>query len=477
MLYSRNILLLYLIGLFVCVIFPYSIIGYIFTVITFVVAFIYFKENIYFLFIYFPIRPIITDINNGLTFVGDVIIVISFCIVLWNMRNQLKVLLNSYSYFIYFVFFLIIGSLMAYINDVSPIAIIMENRALAMMALLAVVFFSNIWDRKDLKNILSISVITAFFISLHGIIEKISARTFLVPEAWTDWNLSMINASRVYGTLANPNVLAMYLLTVFFLSFLPIMLETKFKKVLPLFQIIIFGTALLTVSRGSFLAFSFGFLLFIVLNRPWKTLLRLSLTIVISVFFIYHPANLLADYVQIESNIGEENIEEGEKPATNIPKTSFLGRLKTMLSDETIQASTEWGRIYIVLKGLEIFREHPIVGTGFGTFGDAATLSFGSPIYDEYKISDGIYTDNQYIHILVSTGIIGTLLLLIFLIQMLRKLLPSISHRERSLFLSITIVLLFSCLYYNVIEDKSFMLFYFSLLGFFHQRSRGSINA
>ena len=473
--FSRQLFIVYILLLFLCILVPYEIIAYVFIGFIAIMSLFYLKTNIYFLFVYYPIRPLISEINSGLTFLGDIVIVVCFFVLVYYERKLLKDRLSQLSYFLYFVLFLLVGSIMAILHDVSLLAIIMENRALAIMVLMTFIFISKIWDKKDFANILQLSVLIAFFISIHGIIEKVTSRTLLVPEAWTEWNLSIFNVGRVYGTLANPNVLAMYLLIVFFLSFLPLLKGTRFAKVLPIFQVIILGVALLTASRGSFLAFAVGLLVFFILTRTYKLFLKIGLVFVISLFFVYYPVNYVAD--QIQSNNLEEDVNENNEQTSTGPHSSFYERLLTMLSEETIQASTEWGRIYIVLKGLEVFKDHPLFGTGFGTFGDAATLSFSSPIYEEYQISEGIYADNQYIHILVSTGIVGTVLLIIFLVQMFRKILPTINKGERIFFISFTLVLLVSCLYYNVLEDKTFMIYYFSILGVLHARSRGLTHA
>ena len=48
--------------------------------------------------------------------------------------------------------------------------------------------------------------------------------------------------------------------------------------------------------------------------------------------------------------------------------------------------------------------DYPIIGTGFGTYGDSASLSYQSPIYEKYRITTEIYSDNQYIQIITQTG-------------------------------------------------------------------------
>src|SRR5690606_19291223 len=70
-------------------------------------------------------------------------------------------------------------------------------------------------------------------------------------------------------------------------------------------------------------------------------------------------------------------------------------RLNQTLDDKNLERMTSNGRIFYIKKGLEIFSDYPVTGAGFGTFGGAATISYGSPIYEEYGIDLSIYFENK----------------------------------------------------------------------------------
>src|SRR5690606_12678182 len=89
-------------------------------------------------------------------------------------------------------------------------------------------------------------------------------------------------------------------------------------------------------------------------------------------------------------------------------------------SEETIEMSSADGRVYYVKKAIEVFKDKPIIGHGFGTFGGAATQTYSSPIYDKYNISWDFYSDNQYIQIFAETGIAGTILMAVFVFCLIK---------------------------------------------------------
>ncbi|RPF54193.1 O-antigen ligase family protein [Aquisalibacillus elongatus] len=469
MLFSYKLLLLYLISLFAIVILPQTWLGYLIIMGMVLLSYAYLKTNIALLFIYYPLRPLLIELNSGLTFLGDVVIISSVLVILYVERHAIKSLFKKLSFFMYFFLFVLVGSVSALlVSNQAIIPILMEVRALVIMTLLVLVFTSSIWLKRDLVNILNISLIVAFIISLYGLFEKLFGKDVVFPAAWASWDLSSQNASRVYGALANPNVLAMYLLTVFALSFLPVIRLSVNQFFLRLVQFTILSTVLLTVSRGAILAFLIALMVYIIMTRSWKLIIKIGLIGVLSFLFVTYPVEYGAEYIQNDATTEQKKNKKRKKSESY----SLFERLEMMFSDSTIESSKNWGRLYIVDKGIEVFQDHPVIGTGFATFGDSATQRFPSPIYDQYDIDEDIYSDNQYIHILVSTGIVGALLLIIFLVRLCVVAWKDFYQEERRLFGLFLIVLMISCLYYNTLEDKTFMLWFYTLLGWLINPSR-----
>jgi O-antigen ligase len=150
-------------------------------------------------------------------------------------------------------------------------------------------------------------------------------------------------------------------------------------------------------------------------------------------------------------------------------------RFKNTFSDETIGQSSSSGRIFYVKKAIEVLKDHPIIGTGFGTFGGAATLAYSSPIYENYGIETDFYSDNQYILILAETGVLGMIAILL-----IGYILLTITWKNRKEFYSPLLIYLFVALIvggtvYNILENDTFMMFYFMLLGFILQPNNDNL--
>ncbi|PJN92191.1 hypothetical protein CVN76_00805 [Bacillus sp. mrc49] len=257
---------------------------------------------------------------------------------------------------------------------------------------------------------------------------------------------------------------ALYLSIQLFLSFFLFRSLKKYKVLVFLASILLAGTLLLTYSRGTMIAFGFAALIFLFWTRN-KSFLTYSLgACLLGLLLIYYPVLFASNKVELSAAVPMDNLVIGSNTASD-HEQALSGRFSEMFSDKILQQSTEWGRLYVVFKGIEIFKDHPILGTGLGTFGDSATLSFPSPIYGEYQIGERMYTDNQYIQILVQTGMLGFLAILIFIIFSFRKIATS----KKGVFGAFTACLLLAALtaglFYNILEDKTFTLFFYSCLG------------
>lgn len=103
-------------------------------------------------------------------------------------------------------------------------------------------------------------------------------------------------------------------------------------------------------------------------------------------------------------------------------------RLSALTQARTYQVNVN-GRFFSVLTALRIARANPIFGTGFGTYGSAASSSWLPPQYEVYGLAQGFYADCQYACVLAETGFPGLLLFLGFLLSAVwdnRKSLPAV---------------------------------------------------
>jgi O-antigen ligase len=445
------------------------------------------KSGLLLLFVYFPIRPFLIEMNGGFKLLGDALILFLFALTIIDYIKYKKPIprLTNYLVTIGIILFCVIGSISAFATGVELKAVIFQNRAFLITFLMIFIVGETTFTRRDIRRFAGITIIMGSLLSVHGLIEFITSRTWFVPEAWENWNLSSVNEMRVYGLTANPNVLGTYLSICLFTTLYAYHSFRKYKWVLLPAAVLMLGVLCLTYSRGSILAFGIAFILYILLTRDWKMIKMFVVSVVVGLCIIYYPANAAKTFVSQgnpdhqspSSQVDEqENENEQEQHDKNQSQSStFSNRFKEIFSDDIIQKSTEWGRLYVVFKGIDIYMEHPVIGTGFGTFGDSATLSYGSPITDEYGLPEEMYSDNQYIQFLVETGTLGTLFVLFFIIGLFVLLWKRRGQTLSPVLFSLIVAALLMALFYNVLEEKILTLYFYSILGYFLYRGRNPL--
>ncbi len=111
-------------------------------------------------------------------------------------------------------------------------------------------------------------------------------------------------------------------------------------------------------------------------------------------------------------------------------------RIYSLLSESYWLDASLDGRLWSLNNGLHIFSKHPLLGTGPGTYGGKLALSSSSPVYLE-GIQRGYvalyYTDNQWLQLLVQTGIVGLLIFAIFIAEVFKSLINSYNENKQYL--------------------------------------------
>jgi len=427
------------------------------------------KDGLLFLLIYFPTRPLMIEINPSLKAVGDILIVAAFIhVVIMGLRNW-KSLFQLQLFEWAFILFIIVGSLSAKISGVPLGSIVFQIRAFVITFLLIYIVKRLSITKEDICKFLWVTFITALVLSIHGIIEKLSLRTLFMPEKWVQRSLSYNNRTRVYGLTNNPNVLAVYLSIAFISAlYLQKLVSTKLKWFFYVGMVILLGTWTLTYSRGTWVAFLIGLVVYIIFIRNWKRLIQMVTMLVIAVLIINLPvAKIARDAYAAKYLIGNPN-QTNQNQATTDPDVSFeQQRIQNTFDKDTLQLSKETGRLFVIKKGFEIFKDYPIIGTGFSTYGDSAAKSHAfAPIQNKYHISQNIYADDQYIIVITETGTIGVILFAVFLLGMLWFLWK---HRKDSVISvplgAVLVGILWCGFIYNIWEDKTFTTYFFMMVG------------
>ncbi|MER2108676.1 MAG: O-antigen ligase family protein [Solibacillus sp.] len=433
----------------------------------FFLLFAFFKpfQSLVILIPYVIFRTFFIELNDGMKLIGDLMtIVILLRLLLLNIREW-----KTWFYFkpfewFYFIF-LIFGAAIGYKNGVSVGAIVFQLRTFGIMYILYYIVSRSELPKNFFVKMAWITTISGYIIFFQGLVEKLSLRQLWMPEVWTQKVLSATNFVRIYGMLNNPNSLALVLFfaicAVFFLRFA---YQERYKWLFIVSQVAFMGMLMLTLSRGTWIAAATFVVFFMLLARNWKLLKRIAVSFVAAIILVYFPVNFTLTWLQ---SIGVENTQAPEGTG------GISSRFSETFSDDTLELMNESGRLFYIKKGFEVLKDYPITGAGFGTFGGSATLSYDSPIYEEYGIRSDIYggknfySDNQYIQVIAETGAIGVLLFAGFLLSMLWMF-----WRERkTLFGQYMFGLWFATgvcgVFYNIWELKVFAMFFFLIFGVF----------
>ncbi|MFD1735192.1 O-antigen ligase family protein [Bacillus salitolerans] len=455
-------LLIFLIGSLI----PNEYLGLLIALSFAVYTWLYPKNAMIILLAYIPLRPILIELNPGLKLIGDAIIFVALLRVLWSTRKDWKSWFKLNVFEWAFIVYCIFGAVIGFVNNVSPVALVFQLRAFLLLFLLIYIVRRLDITKDDIRKFLWSSFAVAAIICIHGLIEKVSIRTVLLPQTWIDLPLSSTNQIRIYGLIGNPNALGllmmfMFLITLYLKSFFE---KGRTAKVLNIGLVLFFGVWILTYSRGGLIVLTVATLVYLLLSRNWRFLKKLAIIAVSAILFVVVPAELGVKIAET-TDFGQKQRENQTMYDTVKGDEGIKGRFNP---DNIIKFNQNVGRLEFVKKGLEIFKDHPITGTGFATFGDSATQSYLSPIYEDYDIEYvDFYSDNQYIQVIVQTGAIGVILFAIFLLGMLFDMWK---RKEQGDFLKVMVGIVvasyFAGLVYNIWEEDIFTLYFFIFLGF-----------
>ncbi|WP_342510036.1 O-antigen ligase family protein [Sporosarcina sp. FSL K6-2383] len=427
-------------------------------------AFLRPQQSLLFLVVYVSIRPLLVEVNSGLKLIGDLITLVAFAKLVLSSGRDWKSLFTFKWFEWAFFAFLLFGSIIGLTHGVLPSSIIFQIRTFVIMYLLYYIVSRMFLSEGWVKQLAWITVWTSLIVSIHGLIEKLSMRTLLLPDVWKYKTLSATNFVRIYGLPGNPNSLGLLLffgiIAILYLQY--IYKSEKYKWFLMINLVLFLGTFIMTYSRGTWISAAVFGAVFIFSTKNWKVLKRLALAGVAALVLVYYPVNL---GVQLFAKLGLEAPPTGPG--------SIGERFNETFDEKNLALMSESGRFFYIEKGFEVFKDNPVTGTGFGSFGGSATLSYGSPIYKYYGIRSDIYggkyfySDNQYIQVIAETGAIGVALFAAFLLTMLGMFWKERKTTFGKFMIAFWLATGFSGFYYNIWELKLYTMFFFLIFGVF----------
>ena len=130
------------------------------------------------------------------------------------------------------------------------------------------------------------------------------------------------------------------------------------------------------------------------------------------------------------------------------------------IGDDKLYTKENNGRLFAVDLAFRIWKDYPVFGTGYGTFGTSASLTWVPDIYYDYDMLEGFYADNQFACVLVETGAVGFVLFMAFLLSTLWF------HRKHLLKVVVCVIIAWFGAFYNILEIQIGAMLLWTLLSF-----------
>ncbi len=324
-----------------------------------------------------------------------------------------KIIFNKLQFwYLGFLVLSLVSALFAIINNIGG-TLLISGWLLFLQFGLAIFIAQSI---KEKKRILKGLVFLSVPLSLVGIYQfvfhiKTSALWLSSFEQGID--------TRSFAFFGSPNVLGIILSIIAILTLGFYLKERKaYYLVIAVLDILTVG---FTFSRSAWLGLAAGILLIMLAYKP-----KLA---------FFSPALLLLLLIpQIKNRI----------------TAAFSGQY---LTDSSLD-----GRIWSYINGVHIFKQYPFLGSGPGSYGGQLAAENASPVYLQ-SIQNGYtalyFTDNQYLEILVQTGVLGAITFLGFIICVFAALIDKFRGKRDILMLCVMgsfVCFLVSGLFANVLE-------------------------
>ena len=338
------------------------------------------KYSLFILIIFLPLREIVSlYLGNNIKLISDAII---FCILLSSLLSK-KIKFKIKLQDIFFLLFIITGTISAIINKYNIYTILIQIRSISIYYLLYFILRNYKFKNEQINLINKTLKIITIILFVLSFIEIIFNKMILFPNEWATSIKYADNYLRTYGLFNNPNSYATYILMTY------IFLSKYDDKKNYIINTMLLSIILLTMSRSS-LIFLILYLIYSFITNT-KNIKEKSknilLPILFSVLISISTANIkdIVDYKNTRQNTKDDEIQEvlDSKYNTNTTSDNIIDRVEEITSDRVIASSKYNGRLYSITTGIKVFKDNPILGTGFGSFGSSASLITQSKIYEK----------------------------------------------------------------------------------------------
>ena len=386
------------------------------------------KVRLYFLLFFTLTMPMVIYLGNteyGYTKTIYTYVYISFLLLLWLgellVKKDKRVALTELSVP---VGLLLLSGLLSLFNAPSK-GVVLQSLALLVYFFLIYLLVSNTIKTRSEAEYLLVALITS------GVGATIYGTLQFYGLARGAHGFSS-GAGNIISVMGNQNYLGGFISYLFIPAFALVLVSgSKIIKFYLSLSLGLFFFLLFPIgSRGSWLALAIGGLVFLstlVFFRPLTKLTSrnlylasvLVLAILIAVYFLAPTPNIL------QFDFGLSSSGKANTPFSWI--SGFFERLEQELVEEGGARLEDWNI------GMEMFREHPILGIGLGNykikFLDYRAELLNSEKGDEFggHIPRGAQAHNEYVQFLAELGVFGVIAILVGLVILLLNVFRRVS--------------------------------------------------
>ncbi len=395
-----------------------------------------------------PFREFLSEyLFSGFKIVPDLLVLTYFIAFLFYKKFKIKFDTIDLLY----ALFILYGLFTTLMNQEGILRFILQSRSICLYYMIYFII-KNINLKHELYySFARVLKVVVYVVVFMAVIEVITNKEFLFPGDWINQIIYYDNFIRAYSIINNPNIFAAFL--IFSFIFYYQISDNYWCSKNILFTVTVFLGILISISRSAIIMLVLFLILRLASNlyeckkkNGQREFNRWTITILVASVMCWGAVHLSNQtYMTLMS------IESSQYGA--------IDRFGYMFNEQIIQESNTDGRIYNIKKGIEIFLDHPFIGTGFGTYGSAGSMMIESSLVSEYGISEDLYSDNEFIVILVETGLVGTSIFIAFILAILWK------YRNDWFKLVFCIVFAGFGMFYNILEVQPLSFLFWLCLG------------
>ena len=304
-------------------------------------------------------------------------------------------------------------SLLVNVFNLNPTSAFISAMYLVRWFLYALIYFIFLdFDSKFKKHITNALLVSGSLVVVAGYIQYFfypSLRS-LFYLGWDD------NLYRMFSTFLDPNFAGAFFV-IFFLFTLSILFN-NFKKIVNMKAVALItlclsslGAVYLTYSRSAFLMLVVGLLSFLWLKGKRKALIAVFFLLVVLIFL--------------------------SPKAFKLEGTNFLRSVSTR------------ERIVSVQQGLGVFLKNPVLGVGFNSYRYALNRDFGMNNAIWQTTHAGAGTDNSFLFVLATTGVVGLPFFIFLIFKLLLLARRHLKNDYAILFFAIILGLIIDSIFIN----------------------------